>query len=149
VEHPHPDTDPLASDPPNPEAAEPSNGRPRLSKALAVAALVFADVALAAVVAAVAVNQWMPVESLAWRGGTIAVAMLAWAIACVCWLGSINTRPKATRGDSTPAVDMDEFAKFVGERAEAAPRRPSPHRRRAQRELVTVGTASDKEVSEQ
>lgn len=146
MEHPHPDTEKLAGDPAEPEAAEPSNGRPRLSKALTIAALIFAGVTLAAIVAAVAVNQWTPVESLAWRGGTLAVAMFAWAITCVCWLGSINTRPKATPGDNAPAVGMDESAKSVGERAGVGRRRPSP---RPRRELATVGAGSDKEAGEQ
>lgn len=141
MEYPNPDAEKLAGDPP--EDAAPSNGRPRLSKALAIAALTFAVITLAAIIATAAVNQWTPVESLAWRGGTIAVAMLAWAITCVCWLGSTSARPKPTAGDNAPAVGMDEP---VGERAGAGRRRPSP---RPRRELVTVGAASDKETGEQ
>lgn len=157
MEHKHPDTDQLAGAPAEPETAEPRNGRPRLYLTLLTAALVFTGVAMAAIVAAVAVNQWMTVESLTWRGGTCAVAMLAWAVAAVCGIAAYNTRPQATRNEIRDSLDQ-QIALLTAQRIALDPpahpagvdtvtrRRPSPRRRR-ERTLVTVGADSGKEVS--
>ncbi len=119
MEHQLPDT---AHTEPEPAAFR--DVRSRRSSILMTTALFLLGVSLAAIVAAVAVYDWIPdAAQPGWAWVTVVTAVLSWVLAGFCWIGAVNTRPPITDGEERDRLDQ-QIAYLAARRAELDPTPP-------------------------